>query len=326
MKTKTRSDNIGKEKLIPSYEFYQLICFVTAAEQGSFRKSASVLGIQQSTMSRCIYALEEKLGASLFSRHSGGIRLTYAGCRFLGSARSILQRVQNSAREVAAIGRAEQGRLTIGIFSSLASGFLAELLRTFDSNHAGVRLELINGNPNEHLAAVRQLEIDIAFLTGLSVSTDCETEYLWTERVFVVLPNDHPLASKRVLNWRDIAYETFIVSDTAPGQEIRDYLVQRLARLGHSPDIHLQWVGRDDILSLVAIGCGLTLTSEAATAARFPRVVYRPVEDEVLPFSAVWSPRNDNPAFRRLLSLARSMARSYSDIRLLDKSSHRCNS
>lgn len=261
-------------------------------------------------MSRCVYALEEALGASLFCRHSGGIRLTHAGRRFLGNARSILQQAQNSAREIAAIGRAEQGRLTIGIFSSLASGFLADLLRNFASGHAGVRLELIDGNPNEHLAAVRQLEIDIAFLTGLSVPTDCETESLWTERVFVVLPTDHPLAGKRVLNWNEIAYETFIVSDTAPGQEIRDYLVQRLARLSYSPDIQLQRVGRDNILSLVAIGCGLTLTSEAATAAQFPGVAYRPVEDEVLPFSAVWSSRNDNPAFRRLLSLARSMARS----------------
>jgi hypothetical protein len=30
--------------------------------------------------------------------------------------------------------------------------------------------------------------------------------------------------------------------------------------------------------------------------------------DSILPFSAVWSPENDNPALRRLLSVARMKA------------------
>ncbi|MFX7992956.1 hypothetical protein ABTK58_20845, partial [Acinetobacter baumannii] len=53
-----------------------------------------------------------------------------------------------------------------------------------------------------------------------------------------------------------------------------------------------------------------TVMSEAGTAAQFPGTAYRQLAGEVLPFCAVWSPRNDNPAWRRLLSLARSMSRS----------------
>ena len=60
---------------------------------------------------------------------------------------------------------------------------------------------------------------------------------------------------------------------------------------------------------MVAVGSGLTVVSEAATGARFPGVTYRPIVDEVLPFSAIWSRRNDNPACRRFLSLARTLAR-----------------
>jgi hypothetical protein len=62
-------------------------------------------------------------------------------------------------------------------------------------------------------------------------------------------------------------------------------------------------------MNLVAMGQGLTLTSEATTAAHFPGVVYRPLGEEILPFCAIWSPQNDNPALRRLLSLARTMSR-----------------
>jgi fructose 1,6-bisphosphatase len=101
----------------------------------------------------------------------------------------------------------------------------------------------------------------------------------------------------------------FIVSNVAPDQEIQDYLTQRLADLGQHPDIQQQYVGRDNLLTLVAHGSGLTVTSEATTAVTFPGVVYRPIVGEMLPFCAVWSRHNDNPAFRRPLSVARSAAK-----------------
>jgi len=284
--------------------------FVAASEHGSFRKAANALGIQGSAVSRRIRDLEDKLGASLFHRHRGGVSLTQAGQHFLHRARKALRQIGEGARDVAAIGRAEDGRIKVGIFSSLASGFLSDLLRAYDKNHAGVRIEFIDGNPAEHVSAVRQLRLDVAFITGTAGWPECETDHLWCERVFVVLPSDHSLASKGELDWPDLASETFIVSDTAPGPEIHDYLVQRLADLGHHPEVRLQCVGRDNLLSLVAAGQGLTLTSEATTVAHLPGIVYRPIANELLPFSAVWSPRNDNPACRRLLSLARSMARS----------------
>ena len=170
-------------------------------------------------------------------------------------------------------------------------------------------VELIEGNPSVHVAAIRQLQLDVAFITGTTEWPDCETEQFWTERVFGVLPTEHRLAAKQMLNWDDLACENFIVSDAAPGPEIHDYLIQRLAGLGHHPNIHPQYVGRDVLLSMVAIGRGLTLTSEATTGAQIPGVIFRPIKDEVLPFSAIWSRRNDNPACRRFLSLARISTR-----------------
>lgn len=283
--------------------------FVAASEHGSFRKAASALEIQESAVSRRIRDLEDRLGASLFQRHNGGVFLTLAGQRFLRHARKALRQIGQGAKDVAVIGRSEDGRIKIGIFSSLASGFLSDLLRAYDKGHEQVRIELIDGDPVDHVSAIRQLRLDVAFITGVSQWSDCETEQLWSERVFAVLPSDHALCCKRELDWYDLAGERFVVSDGAPGPEIHDYLVQRLADLGHHPEIHAQCIGRDNLLSLVALGRGLTLTSEATTVAQIPGITYRPVANEILPFCAVWSPRNDNPACRRLLSLARAMSR-----------------
>ncbi len=64
-------------------------------------------------------------------------------------------------------------------------------------------------------------------------------------------------------------------------------------------------------MHLVALGRGIGLTSEATIATPFPKVVFRPVagEDAFLQFCAVWSSQNDNPALRRFLSLAQTMAK-----------------
>lgn len=295
-------------KCSASIELRHLRYFVAAAEHGSFRKAAAAMGIQESAISRRIRDLEDQLGAALFHRHSGGVRLTFAGQSFVRRARQIIRAIGHGIEDVASIGRSEHGRVRIGIFSSIASGFLADLLRAYSCQHPKVQIELIDGDPVEHVAAVRQLRFDIAFLTGTRNWPDCDTVQLWSERVFAVLPHDHCLVPRTEVEWHDVADETFIVSEAAPGPEIHDHLVRRLADLGHHPAIQVQSIGRDNLLPLVALGRGLTLTSEATTAAQFPGVSYRPIAGEVLPFSGVWSPRNDNPAFRRLLSLAKAMA------------------
>lgn len=291
-------------------ELRHLRYFTAAAEYGSFRKAALAIGIQESAISRRIRDLEDRLGVSLFQRHNSGVHLTVAGERFLYRAKRALRLVHEGVGAAAAIGRSAEGRVKIGIFSSIASGFLPALFDRFEKTHPGVDIEPIEGNPSEHIAAIRQLRLDVTFITGTTHWPGCDTAQFWSERVFVVLPSDHPLCMKDHVEWSDLMDQRFMVSDAAPGQEIHDYLVQRLADLGHHPEIRPQFIGRDNLLASVSVARGLTVTSEATTAMRFPGIEYRPIRDEVLPFSAVWSSKNDNPAARRLLSLARTLARS----------------
>lgn len=291
-----------------NFGFRHLHYFVISAEQGSFRRAGLALNVQESAISRRVRDLEDMIGASLFHRHSSGVTLTFAGEAFLDRSRAILNALHETITEAGAIGRGENGRIAIGVFSSLASGFLWTLLYEFGCLHPEVELELIDGNPAEHVSEIRRLRLDIAFVTGSRAWADCDHQRLWCERVFLVCPDAHALAAHKEITWSDVAGETFIVSETAPGQEIRNYLIQRLADLGYHPDIATQAVGRDNLMSLVAIGRGLTVTSEATIPLQVPGVTYLPIQGEVLPFGAVWSPSNDNPAFRRLLSMAKAMS------------------
>ncbi|MCE8008251.1 LysR family transcriptional regulator [Aestuariivita sp.] len=290
-------------------ELRHLRYVVAASKCGSFRRAAVSLGVEQSTISRHIRDLEDELGASLFNRYSGGVILTHAGKRFVRHARRALSEVSCAAADIRPIGRGEEGAVQIGIFSSLASGFLAQMLRAYIHRYSDVRIDIIEGSPSEHISAVRQHKLDVAFVTGAPGLTDCDAAQFWTERVFVVIPDAHPLAERKVIRWDELRTETFILSEGDPGPEIHDFLIKHLADLGAHPAIERHRVGRDNLMQIVSFGRGLTLTSESTVATQFPGVVYRRLENEMLPFCAVWSPNNDNPAWRRMLSLARLLAR-----------------
>lgn len=282
---------------------------VAAAEKRSFRQAAAELGLWESTISRGIRDLGDEIGVALFIRHPGGVTLTNAGNRFLTHARAAIGRIEYTLKDAGAAGRGELGMVRVGIFSSLASGFLADLLQAYQAENPFVHLDFAEDSPTEHVSAVQHHRMDVTFLTGEPVAYGCETARLWEERVFAVLPQDHGLIENGEVAWGDLHDEHFIFRKTNPGPEIHDYLVKHLAELGQHRRVERCGIGRDNLMKLVAFGRGLTLTSEATTGVAFPGIVYRPIQGERIPFSVVCSLRNDNPAFRRLLSMARALSK-----------------
>src|SRR5260370_2543191 len=101
---------------------------VVARDQGSLRRAAESLSVQQSTLSRCIRQLEHSIGMTIFERSSIGVRATDAGRDFLHVARSILEQVDSLVTRAHRTARGEAGRLAIGFYTSLtASNFGAHL-------------------------------------------------------------------------------------------------------------------------------------------------------------------------------------------------------
>jgi hypothetical protein len=62
----------------PAINFISVAHALVVGECLSFRGAAKVLGIRQSSVSRGVRALEDKLGVSLFERHPSGVRITNA--------------------------------------------------------------------------------------------------------------------------------------------------------------------------------------------------------------------------------------------------------
>jgi len=170
-----------------------------------------VLGIRQSAVSRHVRALEDHLGVSLFERYRTGVRVTNAGARFLQQAREALAQLDQASKLAGAAGRGADGQLRIGIVSSMGAGFLRELIQAYSERHPDVAIQIVEGASSEHISLVRKRRLDVAFLADASDATDCDVAPLWNERLFVVLPQGHPLCDRKAVEWQALRNEHFII-------------------------------------------------------------------------------------------------------------------
>lgn len=284
--------------------------FVAIAETLSLRRAAARLGVRQPTLSRRIRDLEDGLGVSLLERHSGGVRLTAAGQDFLEAARRILSEIETVRREARRAGLAHTGRLAIGFFTSIVSGPLHDLLCRFRRGFPEVEVRLREGSQADLLSDLSERATDVAFLAGTLALPHLDTLTVWYERVHAVLPADHRLARNNAARWSDLAGET-LIRGTGHGVLDHGWLMQRLYRNGTGPVLVHHAAACENLIGLAAAGYGITITSQSASAACYPGVVFRPIaeDDALLPITMAWQPGNPNPALRRFLSLARTVAR-----------------
>jgi DNA-binding transcriptional LysR family regulator len=283
---------------------------LAAAELMSFSAAASALDMKVSSISRHVRKFEDGIGISLFERTTSGVRLTEAGGRFLDDIIPILQMAEAVLQRASAAGRAEEGMVKVGIITTLGGGFLREVITAYRRCYPGVHIDIMDGGRRDHLRAIRSRQLDIAFFTGNAPLAGCDVEEFWRERVHVAMAAQHPLANSNTLDWAQLHEERFIVSTMDPGPEVHDYIVRRVADYSIYPDITYRQVTVETLMHMVAIGEGITLVSEGWTSMALPDLALRPLtaREDIVPFSAVWSPSSDNPALRRLLSFTREMA------------------
>jgi DNA-binding transcriptional LysR family regulator len=293
---------------IPTVELVSISQALVVAEHRSFHRAAKVLHMQQSAISRRVRALEDRLGVSLFERSHAGVRVTAAGARFFEQARVMLLQLDCAVKMAGAAGRGSIGHVRIGIGTSIAAGFLREVIREYRAQHGDVEIEVVEGAAVEH---IREGRVDVSFMAGTPEAPSCMVLPLWTERIFIALPRRHVLCERHRVDWLCLRGEHFIVAQSAQGRAFHDYIISRFAEFGCPPLVQRLEVSRETLMHLVALRVGVSPICEADTATSFPEVEFRRLtgDSDVLSYSAVWSPHNDNPAFRRFLSLAHKSAK-----------------
>jgi DNA-binding transcriptional LysR family regulator len=119
--------------------------FLAAARCGSLGAAARELGVEHTTVSRRLAALEESLGAKLFARTPDGLALTPAGAEVLPLAENIEQAAQAIERSASARDARVAGTVRVTTSESFTA-FLVKHLAELRARHPGLLIEVRSGN------------------------------------------------------------------------------------------------------------------------------------------------------------------------------------
>ena len=123
-------------------EFVEMSAFAAIAEQRSFAKAATLLGIGRSTLSQNLRALEERLGVRLLNRTTRSVSLTEAGARLLARVRPSLAALNAAVDELADYRQSPTGLLRLVVQPPVATLLIEPILARFLQEYPGIQLDV----------------------------------------------------------------------------------------------------------------------------------------------------------------------------------------
>src|SRR5919107_1157506 len=183
------------------------------AQRGSFSAAAEALSFTQSAVSQQIAALEREAGTTLVERSVRGIRLTDAGRALVRHTDAILGRLAEAEAELEAIAGLRGGRLRMASFESAGATLMPPAIAAFRHEHPAVELSMSLSEPEDCIPLLRSGDLDLAIVFESAVQDHddgVERVHLLEDPMHLVLPRDHPLASRRRVRLADLAGEAWI--------------------------------------------------------------------------------------------------------------------
>lgn len=188
--------------------FQQLKIIREAARQDyNLTEVANMLFTSQSGVSRHIRELEDELGIEIFVRRGKRLLgMTEPGKALLVIAERILNEASNVRRLADLFTNDTSGVLTIATTHTQARYSLPEVIKAFRELFPEVRLELIQGTPQEIATLLQNGEADIG-IASERLSNDPQLVafpwFRWHHSLLV--PLDHPLTQITPLTLESIA-------------------------------------------------------------------------------------------------------------------------
>jgi LysR family hydrogen peroxide-inducible transcriptional activator len=243
-------------------ELHQLRYVCAIADTGSFSRAAERCHIAQPSLSQQVLKLEEDLGAKLFDRLGRSVRLTEAGRAFIHHARAVLEQIESARSSVADKNAGFHGNVAVGVIPTVAPYLMPRYTAAFTKKFPDAKLRVIEDTTSVLIEALRDLSLDVAILALPLRHKELELTTIRTERLFAVLPKDHPRASAKSLALKDLRGESFVM--LRDGHCFRDLSIGTCTRARITPHIAFESEQFSSLLGMVAAGVGVSLIPEMA--------------------------------------------------------------
>lgn len=250
---------------------------VGVAQYRSFRRAAEAVHLSQPALSLAISELEEELGVMLFDRTSRSVATTEVGEAFVNGAIRLLGDFDELIGEIGDIAQSRRGKIVVSCVSSIAGRIMPLALRASSQQYPQVHVTIRDDVALQVLSAVRSREADFGLtIVPAQVGEDMLFEPMYEDRFHLVCPNDHRLARRRDVAWKELSGENLISLSTNSGthQMVQEMLDDQHVEAAQStPVSHLSTVH-----GMLETGFGVAILPEIALpVAGHPTLVSRPL-------------------------------------------------
>jgi DNA-binding transcriptional LysR family regulator len=133
---------LTEEEAMRGTQFAQLTAFVAVAENRSFTKAASHLGIKAPSLSHAIRSLEEQFGVRLLNRTTRSVALTDAGAQLLGHLGPVLESVDRAIDAVNEFRDKPSGTLRLTVHPVAAVTVIGPMVARFSAEYPEISLDI----------------------------------------------------------------------------------------------------------------------------------------------------------------------------------------
>lgn len=196
---------------------HEMNVFLAAAETQNFSEAARQLHMTQPAVSMQIQSLEQLLGVLLFERSGRRIQLSEAGETLIPMARDLVNMSLRIEETMKSLSGKVVGHLKIGCSTTAGKYILPQLVARFRRMHPAVHVTVYNSSRDHVMQMLCDGMTHISVISSLIHCREAEFQPFFTDRVVLIVPADHPWASRGMIKPEELSGVDFILRDDTAG-------------------------------------------------------------------------------------------------------------
>ena len=238
-------------------DLVSLSLFTLVVRTGSISKGAELAHLAVGAASKRISDLEAAVDAELFDRHSRGVTLTAAGEALHRHAQRILHDVDQLSAELSDHARGVTGVVRLWANTSAITQFMPADLASFSVLHPGIRIQMNEADSHEVVLAVLEGRADLGVFADRTPALGLQTLPYRRDRLVLVVPPGHPLATRRRIGFAEAATYDFV--SLSQGTSLAQRLALASGQIGVPLRIRIHVRSFDAMCQMVAAGLGIAV-------------------------------------------------------------------
>lgn len=246
----------------------QLEVLIAVAQEKSFSRAAERLHRTQPAISQAIRRLEIEIGEPLFDRSSKDGTMTATGRVLFGHAQQMLNLRHSAHAAIKELRGLQRGKLSLSA-NEYTVMYLLPILPVLRARHPHIKIEVKRSLASRISSEILARETEIGIVSFKPNDPSVASVPVLTDELALIVPLNHPLATKQVVSVRELGAESFIAHNVP--SPYREKVVRTFEKYRTPLNISLEMPTLEAIKRFVEGGMGVALIPKLAAQAEIAR-------------------------------------------------------